>query len=95
MLIPLIGQSGSDGSAQRLFADILPWIGILALIIVIGGAGAVLIRRRMNAADESSNIGYSLEDLRALRDSGELSEEEFKAAREAMIQGISRQNKPE
>jgi len=94
VLISLIGQSGSDGSSERLFADIIPWIGLLAVIIVIGGLCAILIRRRMNAASVDSHLGYTLEDLRALRDSGKLTEEEFKAARLAMIQGISKQDEP-
>lgn len=94
MLISLIGQSGSDGSSERLFADILPWIGLLALIIVIGGACAILIRRRMNASIDGTDLGYTLEDLRVLRDSGKLTEEEFQAARLAMIQGISKQDEP-
>ena len=94
MLIPLIGQFGSDGSSEKLFADVLPWIGLLALIIVVGGACAVWIRRRMNASNDGTNVGYTLEDLRSLRDSGELTEEEFQAARLTMIQGLSKPDKP-
>ena len=66
----------------------IPWLGILVLIVLLGGGLAIWIRRRITSQSASSQGGYMLEDLRQLRDSGELSQEEFDLARQAMIKGV-------
>lgn len=72
--------------------DILPvvlWLGILIVITVAGGLIVLAIRKRIlskssDAADEAS----LMDSLRALRDRGEMSNEEFEATRRAMIDRV-------
>ena len=73
---------------ETLFGDMIPWLGLLVVIVLLGGGLAILIRRRITSNAGSSKIGYTLEDLRQLRDAGELSQEEFDLARQAMIKGV-------
>ncbi len=71
-------------------ADILPvvfWLGILIVVTVVGGLVVLAIRKRILAKSTSAGDEASLMDsLRALRDRGEMSNEEFEATRRAMIE---------
>ncbi len=69
---------------SRLFSDILPWLVVLVVIVLIGAAVLYYVRRSMSA-DQSASAGFTLQDLRDLHASGQLSLEEFEQARDAMI----------
>ena len=74
--------------AERLFAEILPWIGLLAILILLGGGIAIWLRKRMAVNGGDSSAGFILDDLRRMRDEGEISSEEFEIAKSKMIEGI-------
>ena len=82
----LLAQDGQ--SAERLFAEILPWIGILAVFILLGGGIAIWLRKRMAVNRDDSSAGFILADLRGMRDRREISPEEFESAKSRMIEGI-------
>ncbi|MAD19350.1 MAG: hypothetical protein CMJ52_03905 [Planctomycetaceae bacterium] len=82
----LLAQS-SQG-ADRLFADILPWLGLLVVIILVGGAVAMFLRRRFATVREETVPGFSLSDLRRMHESGELSEAEFTTAKSRMLESM-------
>ncbi len=68
--------------------QVLLALGIMMGLVVIGYIAALIFRRRLNAADEtdhSSNVGFSLSDLRAMRDQGEITPEEYEATRAKVI----------
>ena len=88
MQTSLITIPARSTAPETLFGDMIPWLGILVLIVLLGGGLAIWIRRRITSQSASSQGGYMLEDLRQLRDSGELSQEEFDLARQAMIKGV-------
>ncbi|MAB72386.1 MAG: hypothetical protein CMJ54_07760 [Planctomycetaceae bacterium] len=71
--------------ADRLFADILPWLGLLVVIILLGGGLALFLRRRLSTIREDEALGFTLADLRKMRDSGEISEVEFTSAKTRML----------
>jgi uncharacterized membrane protein len=72
-----------DGEA--LFLDLLPWLGLILLLVVIL-VGTIYIGRRLLSQDESgSEQPFTLQSLRELHASGQLSDEEFERARAAMI----------
>lgn len=73
-------DSGSTGTAF--------WFGILLLIGVVIGGGAVVMwaRRNAKAPGEPPPPGFTLDDLRRMHERGELSKREFETARDAMIQ---------
>lgn len=63
------------------------WIGVIGAIVVLAAIGLTIARRRLLGRDhDDAGSGFTLHDLRAMRDAGRLSEEEFQHAR-AMILG--------
>ena len=86
-MILLLSQSGQ--AADQLFVQILPWIGILAILIILGGGIAVWLRKRMAVNADDSTAGFILADLREMRDRGEISPEEFENAKARMIKHMS------
>ena len=89
----LLAQS-SQG-ADRLFADILPWLGLLVVIILLGGGTALFLRRRFASSGETATSGFTLADLRTMRDSGEISEAEFATAKSRMLESMKPMDRTE
>lgn len=72
------GQSGTAAGVTRI---LLP-IGGLIILTILGGLGVMAVRRRMLAKDSpASDQGGLLDELRRMRSSGQISDEEFDAAR--------------
>lgn len=82
------------GSAEPLshFARIAPVLGVLVLIVIVGGVVLLLIRRWWKSESEAAPPGFTLGDLRELRDSGEISVAEYERAREKMVQSVRKQS---
>ncbi len=91
-MIVLLSQGGQ--AADQLFVQILPWIGILAILIILGGGIAVWLRKRMAVNADDSSAGFILADLREMRDRGDISPEEFENAKARMITSMSASTKP-
>ncbi len=86
---PLLATAPAAGpAAERLFGDLLPTLGMLVLIILVGGGVAVWLKRRYQGGDASGGVGFTLGDLREMRARGEISEEEFEKARAGMVRGV-------
>lgn len=79
----LLGPSGQN--AELLFIDMLPWLGLLTVVVLLMGTIALWFRARTRSPKNETSDGYALSDLRRMLDSGELTQEEFHNAREAMI----------
>lgn len=79
LLIASPPVQGSD-----LFSQVLPWVIGLIVALVLATVVIMYIRRQINADDESV-VGFTLHDLRQLHARGEMSDEEFEKARDAMI----------
>jgi len=76
----------SDGS---LFAHILPWLVALLGVVVIGATGIWVVRRFARQESDDGAGGFTLQDLRNMKASGQLSDEEFNRARDLMIGRLS------
>lgn len=74
-----------NSSAGDLFQRIWPTLLVLAAVAIVGGLFAMWLRRRLASKDEGATAGFTLEDLRRLHRSGEMSDEEFAKAKEAML----------
>ena len=72
-------------ASENLFAGMLPWMGLLTVIVIAGGAIALWVRRRLKSHDTSSSTGYTLSDLRKMKARGEIDESEYQLARQAII----------
>lgn len=70
--------------------DILPvmgWLGLLIVVTVVGGLVVLALRKRMLAkASPAADEASLMDSLRAMRDRGEMTSEEFEATRRAMIE---------
>ncbi|MBX3395840.1 MAG: SHOCT domain-containing protein [Phycisphaerae bacterium] len=66
--------------------DVLFWCVVLVALIVVLGVGLWFLRRSIWGTTSSAvEDGLTLQQLRELRDAGEISEAEFQALRRAMI----------
>jgi hypothetical protein len=72
----------------RAFAQLLPWLGLLLVLVLIGAVAIYIARRTLYWEPPRSAPGFSLQSLREMHEAGELSDEEFERARTAMISRI-------
>ncbi|MFM1833270.1 MAG: hypothetical protein RLZZ461_1586 [Planctomycetota bacterium] len=89
---PLVIAQSAGGAAGNLFGDLLPWLGLLVVIVLIGGGIAIWTRRRLMSGDAAGSVGFTLGDLRDLHTRGEISTEEFEKAKSQMIAGLTRRD---
>ena len=75
----------NSSAAGGLFSDVAPWLAALVGLVVVGFLLMAWIRRTVNDPSSPAQQAFTLQDLRDMRDSGELSEEEFERARAGMI----------
>jgi len=54
-------------------------------VAVVGAIVIAVARRMLHRGASSADAGFTLHDLRRMRDAGELSDEEFERARAALI----------
>jgi len=73
-----LGASGAGG--------IFLWSIILIILLVIGAAGVMRLRRWLKEDDApTGGIGFTLSDLRQLHKQGQMTDEEFERARAKMV----------
>ena len=69
------------------FARIAPVLGALVLIVVVGAVALLLIKRWWRRESDAP-AGFTLGDLRAMRDAGEISVAEYERAKEQMVRTV-------
>lgn len=74
----------AQNAASLVFHRVLPWLVAMLVLALVGGVLALYIRHRMLRDDDGPGVGM-LEDLRRMRDSGDLSEDEYEQARLVMF----------
>src|SRR6185436_2540587 len=75
----------ADSSVGSIFV----WSFILIILVVIGAAGVMRLRRWLKEDDDttpSGGIGFTLSDLRRLHKQGQMTDEEFERARAKMVE---------
>lgn len=78
----LLAQAGARGALNEM----LPWLGALLVAALVGGALLFYLRHRLLGPDAADTPGRGfMEELRDLRDRGEISEDEFETARLSII----------
>ncbi len=82
---PLFAQASDVG------VSILPILGWL-IALVFAGALAIYLFRRWMRGEGTDPIGFTLADLREMLESGEITDVEFRAARDAMIAQVKRRS---
>jgi hypothetical protein len=68
-------------------SSLLVWLGVLLGVVVVGFGAILLLRRYLRdpAAGGTGNVGFSLSELRAMRDRGEITSEEYERTRAMVI----------
>ena len=67
---------------------VLLWSAALIVLLVIGMAFALRLKRRLKAEDDPAAVpaaGFTLSDLRQMHRAGQLTEEEFTKAKEKIV----------
>lgn len=78
----LLAQQDDGATTQRLVF----WVVVLIIVVIAFGAALMLLRRTLDAEEDDIGEGLMLDDLRRLRDTGEITHEEFQRALDAMAQ---------
>ncbi len=83
------GPGVTLGSTPAISAAI--WAMVLIAVVVLGGLAVMALRQRLLAKDgDVGGVGgMSLDQLRAMRRRGELSEEEYEVARDALTSALT------
>lgn len=67
----------------------LVWVGILIVVVIVGSIIVMVVRRRVLAREApASNDSTFMDELRAMRDRGEITPEEFEAAKRAAVRRL-------
>ncbi len=74
----------SQSNVGEKGAGVIPLLALLVGIVVVGIVVAALAHRWLRRSDDPVQ-GFSLSDLRDLHAAGDLTESEFRAARDAMV----------
>lgn len=80
----LLAQSGSG--------SVLGWSLLLVILLMVMFFGMGMLRKwiKKDEGDEAPKIGFTLGDMRRMRDEGQITEEEFERARTQMIAATQR-----
>jgi len=85
MIPSLAANTSMQSDGDQLFLDILPWLGLVLLLVILL-VGTIFIGRRMvRHEQQSDDQPFTLQSLRELHAAGQLSDEEFAKARDVMI----------
>lgn len=85
MIDLLVVNTATTGEGDQLFRDILPWLGVILLLVVILVMTIYIGRRMVRGGGGAPDQPFTLQSLRDLHTSGQLSDEEFQRARDATI----------
>lgn len=87
---PTLAISLAQASLPKASSGILLWSAILIVAMMILGAAVMILRRKMFEPEDQASEAGLLETLRAMNRRGELSNEEFEAARRNMQASLRR-----
>lgn len=69
-----------------LISDVFPLLALFVLLVVGGAIVLRAVQKWMRKPRQEEPFGFTLNDLRTMRERGELTSTEFDAARERVIQ---------
>lgn len=68
--------------------EVLLLVGVLIALVMIAAIAILIMRKRLLGPETGAEAGSFLDDLRAARNRGEITPEEFDAARARMIEKL-------
>lgn len=84
ILSVVLAQSNSDAAVRLAVLAVA-----LVVVVIVFGVVLMFLRRTLNKEDEAPGEGLMLDDLRKLRDTGQITHEEFQRAVDSMAGRIS------
>jgi len=91
--LTMLAVSFQQNAPQAVPEGVFPILFVVLSAVVLGGIIIYLVRNWARRTDDPLP-GFTLGDLRELRESGDITEEEFKAARNALISQVRKQSSP-
>ncbi len=85
----MAARLGTEWTAEEQYKLFLAGGILMALVVVGFGAIAILKRKVKKHEDEPPAEGFTLADLREMRERGDLTEEEFQAAKAKVIKATT------
>ncbi len=90
-IAPILGSIAAGAQSGGSARDLVPlfmWIGLVVALLVAAGLMIGALRRELFQDPQDPNPGGAtlLQDLRSMRDRGEISEEEFRSIRATMVE---------
>lgn len=85
MALAAVPAGSPPPDVESLAAETLPWLGVFAVAAVVLWILATMLKRRLARGVDRSPAGFSVEEIDRLRARGELSEEQARAIRRALI----------
>lgn len=86
-------QGDQTAVGVEVGTSLLPVLGIIALFAVIGFGLIYWVGRWARSdTDTSTPIGFTMSDLRELHESGEITDVEYRAARDSLIARIKQRS---
>lgn len=90
-LLPLVTIATSAQRVEGESTAAILWLVVLLVMVLFGGVAAMAIRRHFRSSnDEPITSTFNLESLRQMKNRGELTEEEFKKARDHLHRDVLR-----
>jgi hypothetical protein len=87
----LIGQESAPAAPGKADpSQVIVWVAVLMVVIIGGGLLVMLMRRRLLAGEQHA-AGGIMEDLRKMRDSGQMTQEEYDRVRKNMATRLARE----
>ena len=80
----------------RQMKDIVIWSLVLMAVIFIGLVIALRVKSRLTSTDSAAvnRAGFTLSDLRRMLKEGQMTQDEFEKARNAIVGAVTRFEKP-
>ena len=73
-------------ATSDLFIQLAPWLGGLVVVAVIGGVIMLAARNYLtNKSSETTSLGFTLADLRGLKERGEIDQTEYERLKSALM----------
>jgi LPXTG-motif cell wall-anchored protein len=83
-------QAPASPPAKANAGEVMVWVAVLMGLILVGGLLVLLLRRRLLAAEAETSAGGLMEDLRRMRDSGQMTQEEYESVRRNMAARLAK-----
>ena len=80
-------MTSTTSPEEAAFSGLL-WLGGILLLIVTAVAVAIYMRRGIRSSGQDGEPPFTLEDLRRMRDAGEVTQTEFDALKRRIIDGF-------